>query len=169
MINEESVSFKNERIESWINGYERFPLFWENVKYLKKSKTTKDIFEKLDRNELLKNIKDKLNDHMHFNSFHFLLMNDDGISYPQRTEYIDKLLLYLDEIFSIHFFTMFTINEHYMRSVDYTDSLEVGDNPDLESLFWVAPFVQSVIDEYIKCGHPEVFNYFRKKSKMKIE
>jgi len=167
-VSEQTNFSRNDKIESWMKGIERIPDFWKNVEYLKKSNTTKDIVMKLNQGEKLKSLKDSLNDHVHFNSYHFLLMNDTSVTYSQRNDYVNKLYLYLNEIFSLHYFTMFTINEHYMRSTDYTDSLDFGEDPDPDSLLWVAPFVQKIVDEHLKTEHIEILDYFKEKSTMLI-
>ena len=167
-VSEQTTFSRNDKIESWMKGIERFPDFWKNIECLKESNITKDIVMKLNQGEKLKSLKDSLNDHVHFNSFHFLVMNDTSVTYSQRNNYVYKLYLYLIEIFSLHFFTMFTINEHYMRSTDYTDSLDFGEDPDPDSLLWVAPFVQKIVDEHLKSEHIEILDYFKEMSIMLI-
>ena len=78
------------------------------------------------------------------------MLNDNQIYINDRLKTLDELSDDIRDIFIKHFIWLFTLNEHYMTSSDYMDSLECGITPEEGSQYYVAPFIQEVFDGIIK-------------------
>lgn len=168
-INDNPEESRNRIVDKWMKGIERVPDFNKNMKYIKNSLITKDMFKIIKKEMDVYEIKRELNNHMHYNSFEFILLNDENVYYSKRESFIKELEKYLLDIATYHFFIMFTINPNYMMSSDYKDCLEFEIPPDPSSLNWIAPFIQDYIDKRIKGKYTNILNYFKLNTEMEIE
>jgi hypothetical protein len=75
----------------------------------------------------------------------------------------------LEDVFIQHFAYIFYLNDHYMMSSDYLDSLDSGLKPEEGSQYFVAPFVQNIFDKVIKLKRPDIANEIKNKTGMQLE
>lgn len=68
----------------------------------------------------------------------------------------------------VHFSYMYSINPHYMMSSDYVDALDLNQQPEEGSQYWVAPYVKEVFEKYIVIKRPDIAEYMKNNSEMKL-
>lgn len=169
---EEHVSIENfivEKINNWIHGKEKLPSYNEMSQYLQKNIRLSDINKALATDGRYKKIRSKCNDHMHYNLFYYMLINDNQVYDKNRVNFLDELSDDLRNIFILHFAYLFTLNAHYMISSDHLDALELGYTPEEGSQYWVAPFIQKIFDTVIKVHRPDIAEIMKGNSAMTLE
>jgi hypothetical protein len=157
------------QIENWRKGIEKIPEYRVMSKYIKDSSKLQAITELLNADKKYKKIRDRCNDHTHYNFYHNLLLNDNKIFLQNRLESLDIFSCDLEDIFIQHFAYIFYLNEHYMMSSDYIDSLDLGLTPENDSQNFVAPFVQNIFDKVIKIKRPDLANEIKNKTSMRLD
>ena len=55
-----------------------------------------------------------------------------------------------------------------MGSSDYVDALDCGVEPEPDSQYWVAPFVQSIFDEVISKYRPDIAQTIKQNTSMML-
>lgn len=158
-----------KQIEGWRKGTIQIPEYRVMSNYIRASDRLKPITDLLFRDDLYKGIRSRCNAHTHYNFYRFILLNDKEIFLPDRVESLNGFSDDLDNIFILHLSYIFYLNDHYMMSSDYLDSLEVGGTPEEGSQYWVAPFVQQIFDDVIKTKRPEIFHVIKENTLMRLE
>jgi hypothetical protein len=164
-------SFDNfivNQIDNWRKGTDTIPEYRVISKYINDSprlKSLNDLFKKDDR---YKKIRDRCNDHTHYNFYRNLLLNDNQIYNPNRTKYLDVFSKDIEAIFIQHFAYIFYINDHYMMSSDYIDCLDIGVTPEENSQYFVAGFIQKAFDEIIKVKRPDIAEEIKRNTQMEL-
>jgi hypothetical protein len=72
------------------------------------------------------------------------------------------------DILILHFAYLFYFKDHYMTSSDYMDALECGLEPQQDSQYCVAPFIQNVFDEIISKERPDIAEKIKQSTCMKL-
>ncbi|WP_319562971.1 hypothetical protein [Marispirochaeta sp.] len=54
-------------------------------------------------------------------------------------------------------------------SSDYVESLEMGEEPEVGSEYWVFPFIQEIFDNTIKKYRPDIAIIIMEKSNMQLK
>ena len=124
----------------------------ELIKECEDLKSINRIFSKDNR---YKSIRDRCNDHIHSNYFQYMQLNSK-INIQNAKVYIDMINNDLLDLLVLHFAYLFTLNGHYMASSDYIDYLDLYKEPEEDSQYWVAPFIQDFFDKYIKTKRPDI-------------
>lgn len=75
----------------------------------------------------------------------------------------------LEDIFIQHFSYIFYLNDHYMMSSDYADSLDFGVTPEEGSQYFVAPFIQDIFDRTVKTKRPDLAEAIQTKTTMGLQ
>ncbi len=145
-----------QKIYNWINGIETIPEYRILSQYIKDSQTLKRINELLTKDDRYKKIRSRCNDNTHYNFYRHLLLNDNEIYNPNRVKYLDAFLKDMENLFIQHLAYVFYLNDHYMVASDYVDYLEQGMQPEEDSEYWVANFVQDVFDKIIKVKREDI-------------
>jgi hypothetical protein len=158
-----------EKIDNWIKGKEQLPEYRVMSQYIRKSKKLSQINELLCRDKTYKNIRDRCNDHTHYNFYQNMLINDNEIYLKNRLDALNTFSKDLENIFILHFSYLFYLNDHDMMSSDYVDSLECGITPEEGSQYYVAPFVQKIFDDVIKRNRMDLAEEIKKNTSMKLE
>lgn len=169
---ENSFSIDNiivEEINSWVKGTNTIPEYRVLSRYIKEDESVKHITDLLKIDNRYKEIRDRCNDHTHYNFYKNLLANDNEVHNLNRVKDLDIFLNDLDNIFIQHFAYMFTINQHYMSSSDYRDCMDLGLSPEEGSEYWVASFIQKQFDIVIKKKRPDIAEIMKVKTSMKLE
>lgn len=137
-----------EKIQKWLAGKVQLPQYGTMRKYITNAQMAKPITIQLS-DDRYKSIRDRCNAHTHYKSYHHVLVNDNEIRLPNRMRWIDTFRADVHDLLVMHLGYVFFLKDHYMMSSDYTDALECGVQPALDSQYWVAPYVQEIFDEVI--------------------
>jgi hypothetical protein len=168
----DNFSFQNfivTQIDNWLKGKEKLPEYGKMSQYIKNSDKLKPITLLLKKDDRYKKIRNRCNDHTHYNFYQNILLNDNRIFLPNRIKSLDLFSSDLKDLLIQHLGYLFHLNEHYMMSSDYVESLEVGLRPPEDSEFWVAPFVQDIFNEIIKKERPDIAEEIKRHTKMQLK
>ncbi|HRQ18296.1 MAG TPA: hypothetical protein PL085_14570 [Agriterribacter sp.] len=162
-------NFIVENIDNWLSGKQSIPEYRVISKYIKDSDKLKPITALLQKDELYKEIRNRCNDHTHYNFYHNILLNDNQIHFKGRINAINHFQNDLIAIFVQHLAYLFYLNDHYMMSSDYVDYLDLGMAPEEDSQYWVAPFIQNAFDKYVKTTRPDIADELKSKTFMQLQ
>jgi hypothetical protein len=149
-------NFVVEKINNWLKGKEQLPKYRVMSKYIRSSDKVAAITNLLYVDDRYKKIRDRCNDHTHYNFFHNVLLNDNEIHLDNRLQALDAFSADVQDVLILHISYLFFLNDHYMMSPDYLDSLECGMTPEPDSQCWVAPFIQEVFDDIVAKKRPDI-------------
>jgi len=158
-----------EKINNWLKGKEQLPDYRVMSQYIKNSDKLKAVNDLLDKDKRYREIRNRCNDHTHYNFYQNVLLNDNEIYLKNRVSVLSILLGDLEQIFILHITYLFYLNDHYMMASDYVDCLEVGQIPEEGAQYEVAPFIQRVFDDYIKRQRPDIAEIIKAQTEMRIE
>lgn len=163
-------NFIVQKISNWHQGKEKLPRYGVMSRYIKSSESLKpinDIFQSDDRYKLL---RDRCNDHSHYNLYCYALLNDNEIyiDNPNRSWWLDRISEDARDIFVLHLGYILFLNSHYMMSSDYLDALECGIQPEEGSQYLVARFIQEVFDDVITPNRPDLTSTIKMNSAMQL-
>ena len=166
-------SFENllvEKIDNWMNGKDQLPEFRVMSNYIRNSQDLKNINDLLYKDKIYKQIRGRCNDHTHYNFFKNVMLNNCEINFTKDlTNVLNVFLKDLENIFLLHFVNIFTVNDHYMMSSDYMDSLDFGQTPEEGSEYFVAKFIQDIFNNEIKVLRMDIAMEIKNNSLMKLE
>ncbi len=160
----DNFDFENlvvEKIDKWIKGIDTIPEYRVISKYIKDSSRLISINKLLSIDDRYKQIRDRCNNNTHYNFYSNVLLNDNKIYNPDRVKWLNYFTKDIEDLFIMHFSYIFFLNQHYMTSTDYRDSLEEGLQPEENSEYWVAPFVQETFDKIIKVKRSDIAQEIR--------
>ena len=162
-------NFVVEKIDNWLKGEEQLPEFRVMSNYIRDSKKLSKINKLLYKDEAYKIIRERCNDHTHYNFYQNVLLNDNKIYLKNRLESLNTFSKDLENIFVLHFSYLFYLNDHYMMSGDYVDSLSCGLEPEEGSQYFIAPFIQKIFDTVIKKNRMDLAEEIISKTSMNLE
>lgn len=162
-------NFIVDKIDNWVKGKEQLPEYRVMSQYIRSSKKLSKIYKLLYKDTTYRNIRERCNDHTHYNYFQNVLLNDNEVYLRNRLSSLDTFSKDLENIFVLHFSYLFYLNDHYMMSSDYLDSMDCGLTPEKGSQYFVAPFVQKVFDSVIKISRMDIAKEIKSKTSMKLE
>lgn len=169
---EDNFSVENrivKQIEEWKNGTATIPKYREIARYIKVSSKLKPVTYLLQKDDRYKEIRDRCNDHMHYNFYRNLIYNDNRIYLRDRLELLNTLSTDLKELFIQHISYLFYLKEHYMMASDYIDALDLGMKPDEDAQYFVAPFVQEIFDNVVKENRRDIAQLIKKETAMELQ
>lgn len=161
-------NFVVTQIDNWRKGIAKLPEYRIMSQYIKSSSKLKEVTNLLLQDQTYKDIRERCNDHTHYNYYHNLMLNDNQIYSSERIKALTNFSSDLENIIIQHLAYIFTLHDHYMMSCDYTDSLEFGTIPEEDSQYWVASFIQDIFDNLIKVKRPDVATEIKSKTLMKL-
>lgn len=161
-------NFIVEKIEKWRLGTDTIPEYRVISKYIKESSRLTSINNLLNKDDRYRKIRERCNNNTHYNFYNNVLLNDNQIYNPNRVKWLNFFLKDIEAIFIQHIAYVFSLNEHYMMSSDYKDCLEIGIQPEKDSQYWVAPFVQDVFDKIIKTKRYDIAEKIKKNTTMQL-
>lgn len=163
-------NFIVQKIEGWREGSEKLPYFSDMRNYILKSKKLNEINSLLyTKDSIFKGIRDRCNNHVHYNFYKYVLLNDNEIHIPERMRILDVFSNDLGNLFVMHLSYLFYLNEHYMMASDYADSLDLGLEPEENSEYFVAPFIQEIFDSEIKIRRFDLAEAIKNKTSMMLD
>lgn len=149
-------NFVVHQIDDWLKGTARLPEYRVMSEYIRKSPRVAPITKLLFADDRYKRLRDRCNDHSHYNFYRTMLLNDAEIHLPDRLKALKQFAEDVRDVFILHVAYLFFAKGHYMASSDYLDSLECGLTPEADSQYWVAPFVQDVFDTIVTRHRPDL-------------
>lgn len=156
-------------IDDWASGKGHLPWYEKMIKELRSWNVLDGLHKYFDYNGHYMKIRKKCNNHNHYNSFQYMIMNDNEIMNNHRISELNQLSICLKDIFIFHFAYVISLNPGYIMSSDYIDALDCGLTPEKDSQYWVAPFVQEILDKYIKPRHSKLATYLKESCGMQLE
>ncbi len=169
---DDNFSFENfvvEKINDWLHGKEQLPEYRIMSDYIRKSEKLADINALLYKDNTYKEIRDRCNDHTHYNFYHNLLLNNNELYIKNRFGILNRFSKDLENLFILHLSYLFYINDKYMMSSDYIDSMDLGLTPEEGSQYFVAPFIQEIFDKVIKKNRMDLAIAIKNNTAMKLE
>lgn len=161
-------NFIVEKINNWLQGREKLPEYRVMSQYIKDSETLKPINCVFGVDDRYKKLRDRCNDHIHYNFYRHAMLNDNEVYIENRGWWLDRCSEDLRDLFILHMGYIFFLNGHYMTSGDHMDALECGIQPEEKSQYWVAPFIQEIFDEIITPRRPDVTSAIKASSAMQL-
>lgn len=168
----DNFSIKNfvaHKINNWLKGEDRLPNYRIMSQYIRGSNKLKEINDLLYKDGRYKEIRDRCNDHAHYNFYKNVLLNDNEIYLNNRVSVLDVFSKDLEQIFILHISYLFYLRDYYMMSSDYIDSLDCGLTPEEDSQYIVATFVQEIFDTVIKKNRMDLAETIKNKTSMKLD
>jgi hypothetical protein len=162
-------NFVVEKINNWLHGKERLPEYRIMSDYIRKSEKLTDINALLYKDNTYKEIRDRCNDHTHYNFYHNLLLNDNELYIKNRLGILNRFSKDIESFFILHLSYLFYINDKYMMSSDYMDRMDLGLTPEEGSQYFVAPFIQEIFDKVIKKNRMDLAIAIKNNTAMKLE
>ncbi|MHB2027149.1 MAG: hypothetical protein ACYCPQ_11050 [Elusimicrobiota bacterium] len=157
------------RIDNWFRGKEPLPKFHKMVKYIRAAPDLAEITRLLDQESPYRDLRQRCNDHTHYNAYHNLLLNDNAIHIPDRLAVVEGFSKDVDNVFVLHIAYLFYLNDHYMSSSDYLDHLECGMQPPEGSQYSIAPFVQDIFESVINKKRMDIALAIKNRTAMQLE
>lgn len=145
-----------EKINNWLQGNETLPAYRVMSQYIRASERLKPINDLLYGDDKYKRLRDRCNDHTHYNFYRYVMLNDNEIHVENRGQLLERFRRDAQDIFAFHLGYVFFLNDHYMMSSDYLDALECNMQPEENSQYWVAPFIQDIFNEVITPERPDI-------------
>ncbi|QVK21937.1 hypothetical protein [Shewanella dokdonensis] len=158
-----------EKINNWLHGKEKLPEFRVMSQYIRNSSVLNEINALLYSDCRYKMIRDRCNDHTHYNYFQNVLLNDSDVYLKNRAQSLNELSEDISSIFILHLSYILTVCEHYMMASDYLEHLECGMTLPENSQHWVAPFVQSAFSNILNKERADIGIVILKNTSMHLK
>lgn len=158
-----------KQIEDWKNGSETIPSYRVIANYIKSSQKLKPVTTLLQKDNRYKEIRNRCNDHMHYNFYKNLLYNDNAIYVENRVRLLNILANDLKNLFIQHISYLFYLKDNYMMSSDYIDALELDMEPEEDTQYFVAPFVQDIFDNVVKDNRSDIAELIKQETTMELQ
>lgn len=161
-------NFVVEQIERWLKGRSQLPEYRVMSQYIRSSQRVAPVTAVLYSDDRYKVLRDRCNDHTHYNFYRNVLLNDNELHLSYRGKALDEFAIDVRDVVVLHLAYLFCARQNYMMSSDHVDSLECGYTPEPDSQYWVAPFVQQAFDEIIAASRPDVAATVRGQTSMHL-
>jgi hypothetical protein len=162
-------NFVVEKINNWLHGKEQLPEYRIMSDYIRKSEKLAEVNALLYKDNTYKEIRDRCNDHTHYNFYHNLLLNDGEIYLKNRVGILNRFSKDLENLFILHITYLFYLKDHYMMSSDFMDGMDLGLVPEEGSQYFVAPFVQDIFDKVVKRNRMDLAMAIKRHTAMRLE
>lgn len=160
-------SFKNDDekcVDAWFQNsvsqltkQQKKKLNFENyMNHLKKNASINEIISKYDLKINWESIRTKLNDYVHNNGLTFTQQNLITVGSEDIKKYFDEITSRLDFISAFFMVLLMLVNSTLISSTDYIDHVDCGLTPPDDCQYYVAPFIQNFIYDYINKINPEL-------------
>ena len=153
------------KIQNWLSGEEKIPEYREIRVYISKSEL-KVIQKELSKLPYDK-IRQRCNDHVHYNLFKHVLMNTHVYD-EKEDEILKQLLTDIRQVISLHLSYIFYLNPHYMACSDIIDYMEMGMALPEGYENEVAPYIQDIFESLIDIEAPSIKEIIKKNCSMKL-
>lgn len=143
-------NFVVNKINNWLHGKEQLPEYRVMSDYIRKSGKLAEINGLLSKDNRYKEIRERCNDHTHYNFYKNLLLNNNEMLIENRIVLLNLFSKDVENLFILHLSYLFYLKDQYMMSSDYADSMDLGLIPEEGSQYFVAPFIQAIFDKVVK-------------------
>lgn len=169
--NQNNKNFIVEEINNWLHGKNKLPEYKIMNQYIRNSSKLKDMNNLLFKTKQYKELRQRLNDHTHYNYFQHMIFNDKyHIDFENnRINLLNQLSLDIQNIFIKHFCWLFTVKDNYMMSDEYMDYLEMNQTPPKNSQYLVRNYIQEIFNDTIKPNREDLANELKNSTCMKLE
>ena len=157
-----------EEIEGWMKGDTSLPEFRIMSQVIRQSKRLAPLNSILYADDRYKLLRDRCNSHTHFNYYRNVLVNDNEIHLPQRSNLFAKFRFDIIDVALLHMTYVYQAMPHYLMSSDYMDCRECGMEPEEGAEYWVAPFLQEFFDKYFKTRRSDLAQQILANSSMQL-
>lgn len=106
-------------------------------------------------------LRTTLNDFVHNNGIIYSNQNLFGDTEQNLDINLKNIVYRTSFILSFFLITILMIDSSLISSTDYIDQLESGLNPTENSQYYIAPFVQDFLDQYVDQLHPDLKQYLK--------
>lgn len=161
-------NFVVEKISDWLQGKETLPEYRVMSQYIRASQALKPINDLFYHDDKYMRLRSRCNDHVHYNFFRHVMLNDNDIYIKNRGQWLDRLEADVRDVFVLHLGYIFFLNDHYLMSRDHLDALECNMEPEENSQYWVAPFIQTIFDDIITPMRPDITAAIKAHSAMQL-
>lgn len=162
-------NFVVEKINNWLHGKEQLPEYRVMSNYIRNSVKLEKINTLLYKNNTYKEIRDRCNDHTHYNFYHNLLLNNNEVYLENRNAVLNSFSKDLENLLILHLSYLFYLKDNYMMSSDYMDSMDLGLVPEEDSQYFVAPFIQEIFVKVIKKNRIDLAIEIKNNTAMRLE
>jgi hypothetical protein len=162
-------NFVVQKINNWLHGKDQLPEYRVMSNYIRKSAKLKNINSMLYKDNTYKNIRERCNNHTHYNFYKDLLLNDNEIYLKNRIDTLNTFNKDVGDLFVLHLSYIFYLKDNYMMASDYIDSLDLGLTPEEGSQYLVAPFIQEIFNKVIKENRMDLATEIKNNTSMKLE
>ena len=162
-------NFVVEKIDNWLNGKEQLPDIRGMNSYIQNSEKVSPIYRLLHQDKRYSELRDRCNDHTHYNFYHNVLLNNHQMFSEKKTAILNRFAKDLENIFILHLSYLFYMKDHYMTASDYIDCLDCGITPEPDLQYWVAPFIQEIFDTVIKKNRMDLVLEIKSQTAMHLE
>lgn len=154
------------KINDWLHGKRPLPRMSKMAKYLNDSPSLSKLNELINLDKRYEGIRNRCNDNMHYNFFSLVLLNDGRVYLKERFQHLEQLRADIRDLFILNIAYILTINEHYMLSSDYLEHLECSISPPENSQYWVAPFIQEMVNKILLEERPDILELLKRSTNM---
>lgn len=161
-------NFVVEKIHNWLQGEEKLPEYRVMSQYIKASDALRPINNLFSIDDRYKRLRARCNDHTHYNFFRNMMLNDNEVHIENRSWWLERFAEDVKDVFVLHLGYIFFLNGHYMMSNDYMDALDCNMQPEEDSQYWVAPFIQDIFNEVITPRRPDITATIKASSPMQL-
>lgn len=169
--NKDNKNFIVEEINNWLHGKSKLPEYKIMNQYIRNSTKLKNMNNLLFKTKQYKELRQRLNDHTHYNYFQHMIFNDKyQFDFENnRINLLNQLSLDIQNIFIKHFCWLFTVKDHYMMSDDHIDYLEMNQTPPENSQYWVRTYIQEIFNDTIKPYREDLANELKNSTCMELK
>jgi len=160
-----------EKINNWLYGKSKLPDYRTMIQYIRNHNELLKINRLLFKTTDYKDLRQRLNDHTHYNYFQYMILNDKyKFDFDNnRIKLLNQLSKDLKNIFIQHFCWLYTIKDYYMMVDNYIDYLEMNQKPPKNSQYWVRPYIQDIFNDIIKPNREDLANELKNSTCMKLK
>jgi hypothetical protein len=162
-------NFVVEKIDNWLKAKEKLPTIQIMNNYIQKSEKVAGIYKLLQKDNRYSELRNRCNDHTHYNSYYNMIQNDNQVYLENRIVILNRFAKDLENIFIYHLSYIFYLKNMYMMASDYADCMDCGLQPEPDSQYFVAPFVQEIFDKVIKKNRMDLAIEIKNNTAMKLE
>ena len=157
-----------EQVNDWLHGTKALPPHNAMNTYVAQACQLKPVIGMLLETGRYKEIRDRCNGHMHYCDFQSVLLNDKDV-HMDRLAVLNQLENDVSDLFVLHLACVFFMNGHYMMASEHIDHGDSGMEPEADSQYWVASFIQEIFDEVLQVRRPDVCAEIRKRTSMHLD
>ena len=162
----DEASLQNNIKESMIRAWVKFSkkLYKQTsdmAKEIGNDPTLYKVSQLIKGSESFKHNRNICNDNVHYNSWSTFVLNNFHLINTTQSwkKHLDKMKATLIQFFALHFSYIYILHPEFYVASDYVDSLDCGITPPESTMNWVASFVQTVFDKYVKPFYPDAAEY----------